>query len=54
MSQSENQRPAKKQPEGKTAPIDRELSDAELETVAGGGKGDPPPPPSPGKPTKGM
>ena len=45
MSQTENERPAKAQPEGKTAPIDRELSDAELETVAGGGKGDPPPPP---------
>ena len=52
MSQSGNERTAKKPPEGKIAPIDRELSDAELETVAGGGKGDPPPPPPPGKPTK--
>jgi hypothetical protein len=48
MSQSENGRLAKKPPEGKTEPADRELSDAELETVAGG-KGEPPPPPPPHK-----
>jgi hypothetical protein len=48
MSQSEHERSAKKQPQGKTAPIYRELADAELETVAGG-KGEPPPPPPPHK-----
>jgi hypothetical protein len=48
MRQSQNERSAKKQPEGKPAPIDRELSDAELETVAGGKLVEPPPPP--GKP----
>jgi hypothetical protein len=37
MSQSENERSAKTQPEGKTAPIDRELSDAELESIAAAG-----------------
>jgi hypothetical protein len=36
------------QPEGKAASTDRELSDAELETVAGGKLSEPPPPP--GKP----
>lgn len=37
MSQSENERSAKTQPEGTTAPIDRELSDVELESVAAAG-----------------
>jgi hypothetical protein len=47
MTKSEHERAA----DAKKAPPDRELSDAELETVAGagdGGKGDPndkPPPP---------
>jgi hypothetical protein len=36
MSQSENER-TMKLPEGKTAPIDRELSDIELESVAAAG-----------------
>jgi hypothetical protein len=51
MSPSETERSAKKQPDGKSVPIDRELSDSELESVAGGVKSEPPPPP-PGKPTK--
>jgi hypothetical protein len=53
MSQSENERPAKTRPDAKAAPRDRQLSEAELETVAAagdGGKGDPnqknPPPPA--------
>jgi hypothetical protein len=37
MSQSENERPAKTRPDAKAAPHDRELSDAELETVAAAG-----------------
>jgi len=36
MSQSENERTTK-QPEGKPAPIDRELSDTELESIAAAG-----------------
>jgi hypothetical protein len=36
MSQSENERTAK-QSEDKTAPIDRELSDTELESIAAAG-----------------
>jgi hypothetical protein len=36
MSQSENERTTK-QPEGQTAPIDRELSDTELESIAAAG-----------------
>jgi hypothetical protein len=37
MSQSENERTAKTQPEDKSAPIDRELSDTELESIAAAG-----------------
>ena len=37
MSQSENERSVKTQSESKAAPIDRELSDAELESVAAAG-----------------
>jgi hypothetical protein len=36
VSQSENERTTK-QPEGQTAPIDRELSDTELESIAAAG-----------------
>lgn len=36
MSQSENERTTKR-PEGQTAPIDRELSDTELESIAAAG-----------------
>lgn len=53
MSQSENERTTK-QPGTKVAPVDRELSDSELETVAGGKLKDPPPPPPGGPGTKGM
>ena len=37
MSQSENERTSKTQPEDKSAPIDRELSDVELESIAAAG-----------------
>jgi hypothetical protein len=55
MSPSENERTAPMHPDAKAAPIDRELSDAELEAVAAAGdsgKQDPnqkPPPPPAGK-----
>ena len=47
MTQREDEHAAKKtQPEPEGAPTDRELSDGELETVAGGKlKWEPPPPP---------
>jgi hypothetical protein len=47
VSQSEKERAA----EPKEAPRDRELSDSDLESVAGGVKGETPLPPG-GKPTK--
>lgn len=37
MSQSENERSAKTQPQAEASSTDRELSDAELETVAAAG-----------------
>lgn len=54
MSQAENERTAKMPPDAKATPRDRQLSDAELETIAAagdGGKQDPnqkPPPPPAG------
>ena len=37
MSQSANEPMAKTEPEAKSVPIDRELSDAELESIAAAG-----------------
>lgn len=51
MSQCEDERTAKKtQPDRKGAQTERELSDAELQTVVGGVKISNPPPPGPTKP----
>jgi hypothetical protein len=51
MSQRENERAATKtQPGRKATQTERELSDAELQTVAGGVKVSNPPPPGPTKP----
>ena len=57
MSQFEKQHAADAKPaprDRKPAPADRELSDSELETVAGGKLSEPPPPPPGGPGKKGM